>query len=63
MNPERMEQLKDGYEEAIDSVTELTETLSEIEETLIDSLSELHGDIRALVVTLKGCLKILQHSR
>lgn len=57
MNPECFEQLTDGYEEAINSVSDLTDTLSDLQETLIDFLSIMHGDIQALTVTLKGCLR------
>ena len=63
MNPECFEQLTDGYEEAVNSVSDLTDTLSNLQETLIDSLSTMHGDIQALTVTLKGCLRALQQSR
>lgn len=35
MNPECFEQLTDGYEEAINSVSDLTDTLSDLQETLI----------------------------
>ena len=63
MNPECFEQLTDGYEEAINSVSDLTDTLSELQETLIDFLSTMHGDIQALTVTLKGWLRTLQQSR
>lgn len=51
MNPECFEQLTDGYEEAINSVSDLTDTLSELQETLIDFLSTMHGDIQALTVS------------
>lgn len=63
MDPECLDQLADGYEEALNSVSDLTDILSDLQDTLIDTLSALHGDVQALTAVLKGCLKTLQQIR
>ncbi len=61
MNRENKEQLTEGYESALETVTDLEETVAEMQDTVADALSELQGEIRILITTMKECLRCLHH--
>lgn len=54
-------ELTEGYESAIESFEDIENTLADLQDTLVDTLIDLQGDIRALIATLKSCLKALHH--
>ncbi len=61
MNLENREQLTDGYESALESVMDFEEAVAEMQDTMADALSDLQGDIRVLISTMRECLRFLHH--
>lgn len=57
------ELLTEGYESALESFEDMESALSDLQDTIDDTLSDLQGDVRILVSTLKGCLSTLHHMR
>lgn len=57
------ELLTEGYESALESFEDMESALSDLQDSMADTLSDLQGDVRILVSTLKGCLSALHHIR
>lgn len=55
------EQLTEGYESALESFMDIEGAVSELQDTVADTMSDLQGDIRILISTLKECLRVLHH--
>lgn len=55
------ELLTEGYESALESFEDMESALSDLQDTMTDTLGDLQGDVRILVSTLKGCLRVLHH--
>ncbi len=62
MNLKTYEQLESIYEETLEAMSELTDTLSEMQDSFIDSLADIHGDLQSLICTLRGCQKSLHQA-
>lgn len=57
------EQLTEGYESALESFMDMEAAVSELQDIVADTLSDLQGDIRILISTMKECLRVLHHQQ